>query len=131
MTLYAISNLLTTHVSMNSYNKNIIFRCPLTNALINKITDKYSRISDRDVESKDFSFYSQLSVPKIVRETESQLPSPKDRLTPKLPTPYPRVKRFFVRLPTFNCQSPKLLGGRTLNSKAPTPNSDPTPGISQ
>ena len=35
------------------------------------------RIVSRDMESKDFLFDFQLLVPKIVRESDSQLPSPK------------------------------------------------------
>ena len=84
----------------------------------------------RDVESKDFSFDSQLLVPKIVRELDSQLPSPKNRQTPDSTSPTRKIFRL-----TPNSQSPKLLGSRTpkpqksRNSRLSTPTRLPIPGL--
>ena len=77
---------------------------------------------------KDFSFDSQLPVPKIVKESDSQLASLKNRQTPDSTS---LSRKTFRSTPNFQLSVPKIVREsdsqlQSLKNRQ-TPNSDPTP----
>ena len=82
----------------------------------------YTVIS-RGVKSKNFSFDSQRLVPKIVRESDSQLPSPKNRQNPHSTSLSRKILR---STPNFQLSVPKIV--RELNSQLSTPTRLPIAG---
>ena len=83
---------------------------------------KNDLLASRDVESKNCSFDSQLLVLKIVRESDSQLPRPKNRQAPNSQTPDSTSlsQKIFRSTPNFQLSAPKI-------AELPTPTRLPIP----
>ena len=78
-TAYAMPIENKTFYALHSFTKSVFTEIPSIYTIDMYADYKAKKLHGhiRDVELKDFSFDSQLSVPKIVRESGSQRPCPK------------------------------------------------------